>query len=197
MSGAAPPREPGRRLFFALWPDEAARGALAQATAAAVSACAARAVPAQNLHATLAFLGSVPERRIGELGEITRRIAASFVPESPVVLRFDELVHWVGPNILVARCAAESRAARSLAEVLKRETRAAGFTPDLKPFHAHVTLGRKVACAPAVPLTHSVSWSFNGFALIESRTAADGSAYSVVQSYLLVRREKTHVQPQN
>ena len=197
MSGAARPRETSRRLFFALWPDEAARDALAQASREAVGACGGRAVPAQSLHATLAFLGSVPERRLGELGEIARRIAGAFVPESPVVVRFDELAHWVGPKILVALCAAESRAAHSLAEVLKQKTRAAGFTPDLKPFHAHVTLARKVARAPAVPMTHAVSWCFDGFALIESDTAARGSAYSIVQSYLLVRREKTHSQPQN
>jgi RNA 2',3'-cyclic 3'-phosphodiesterase len=196
LSGAQP-REPGRRLFFALWPEAGARAALAEATREAVGACAARAVPAQSLHATLAFLGSVPERRLGELGEIARRIAGTFVPEAPVVLRFDELAHWVGPKILVALCAAESRAAHALADVLKRETGAAGFTPDLKPFHAHVTLGRKVTRAPVVPMTQPVSWSFDGFALIESRTAALGAAYSVVQSYLLDRREKTHSQPQN
>jgi 2'-5' RNA ligase len=197
LSGAAQPREPGRRLFFALWPDEAARGALAEAAREAVGACGGRAVPAQSLHATLAFLGSVPERRLGELGEIARRIAEAFAPESRVILRFDELAHWVGPKILIARCAAESRAARALADVLKRDTRAAGFAPDLKPFHAHVTLARKVARAPAVPMTQPVSWTFDGFALIESRTAAVGAAYSVVQSYLLVRHEKTHTQPQN
>jgi 2'-5' RNA ligase len=197
LSGAAQPREPSRRLFFALWPDEAARGALARATRAAVGACGGRAVPAQSLHATLAFLGSVPERRLGELAEIARGIAGAFVPESPLVVRFEALAHWVGPKILVALCAAESRAAHSLADALKHATRAAGFAPDLKPFHAHVTLGRKVARAPAVPMTHAVSWTFDGFALIESRTAAHGSAYSVVQSYLLDRREKTHSQPQN
>lgn len=197
MSGEEPPRAPSRRLFFALWPDEEARGALAEATREAVSACAARAVPAQYLHATLAFLGSVPERRIGELEQIARHVAATFVPESSVTLQFDELAYWVGPKILVALGAAEACAARSLAELLKRETQAASFAPDLKPFHAHVTLARKVARAPGVPMTRPVTWLLDAFALVESSTSAAGAAYSVRQSYLLVRREKAYRQPQN
>jgi RNA 2',3'-cyclic 3'-phosphodiesterase len=194
---AAPPREPTRRLFFALWPQEQERRALFEAAHPAVSACAGRAVPAQNLHATLAFLGSVPERRIGELQGVARRTADAFVAESPQVLQFDELAHWAGPQILVTLSAAEAGAARSLAHFLKTHTQAAGFSPDLKPFQAHVTLARKVERAPAVPMTRAVSWVFDAFALVESRTAAHGAAYSVVQSYLLVKHEKPHRQPQN
>jgi 2'-5' RNA ligase len=197
LSATAPPKEPGRRLFFALWPDAAARAALAAATREAVSASAARAVPPQNLHATLAFLGSVPGRRIAELEGLARRVAGTFVPQCPLMLQFDELAYWAGPEILVALCAAESPAARSLANLLKTETEAAGFAPDLKPFHAHVTLARKVGRAPVVAMTRPVQWRFDAFALIESRTAADGAAYSVRQSYLLVKHEKAHTRAQN
>ena len=197
MSAAAPPREATRRLFFALWPQQAARNALCEAAEQAVSASAGRAVPAQSLHATLAFLGSVPERRIGELQGIARRVADTFAPEAPVTLQFAELAHWARPAILVALSAAASPAAHALAQLLKSETLAAGFAPDLKPFHAHVTLARKVGRAPAVPMTRAVSWVFDAFALVESRTSAAGAAYSVVQSYLLVKREKPHRQAQN
>jgi RNA 2',3'-cyclic 3'-phosphodiesterase len=197
LSSAASPPEPTRRLFFALWPQQAARNALCEAAQQAVSACAGRAVPATNLHATLAFLGSVPERRIAELEGIGRRVADTFAAESPVTVQFDELAHWPRPAILVALSAAEARAAHALAQLLKSATLAAGFAPDLKPFQAHVTLARKVARAPAVPMTRAVTWDLDGFALVESRTSAAGAAYSVVQSYLLVKREKPHRQAQN
>lgn len=194
MSSGALPRELTRRLFFALWPQEAARNALCEATQQAVSACAGRALPAHDLHATLAFLGSVPARRVGELEGIARRVADTFVPAAPVTVRFDELAHWARPEILVALSAATGPAAQALAQLLKSETLAAGFAPDLKPFHAHVTLARKVGRAPAVPMTRAVTWVLDAFALVESRTSAAGAAYSVVQSYLLVKREKPHRQ---
>ncbi len=93
-------------------------------------------MPAQYLHATLAFLGSVPEPRTGELGDIGGRIADTFAPEFPVTLQFDELAHWARPKILVALSALENPAAQALAQILKTATQAAGFAPDLKAFHA-------------------------------------------------------------
>jgi 2'-5' RNA ligase len=197
LSATTQPREPSRRLFLALWPDEAAGAALVAATREAVSASAGRAVPTQHLHATLAFLGSVPQRRIGELERIARHVADTFVPESPVTLQFDELAHWAGPGILVALSGTEACAAHALAQRLKSETAAAGFAPDLKPFHAHVTLARKVGRATELSMTRAVTWVLDAFALVESRTSAAGAAYSVVQSYLLVKREKPHRQAQN
>jgi len=190
--------EPARRLFFALWPDAAARAALAAAARPAVAAAGGRAIPASNLHATLAFLGSVPERRLGELREIGARIASGGFPRAPPLrLHFDEVAHWARPQILVALSAAESPAAHALAGQLKSATHAAGFSPDLKPFQAHVTLARKVSRAPAAPLAQRVSWSFAGFALIESRTDARGATYSVVESFLLVARHNPHGEPRN
>ena len=52
-------REPRRRVFFALWPDEETRRALLRATRSAVRRCGGRATPSDNLHVTLAFLGPV------------------------------------------------------------------------------------------------------------------------------------------
>jgi RNA 2',3'-cyclic 3'-phosphodiesterase len=190
--------EPARRLFYALWPNTAARAALTAASRAAVSAAAGRAVPESNLHATLAFLGSVPERRLGELREIGARIAAGRLsPGLPLQLHFDEVAHWARPQILVALSAAECPAARELAERLKSATRGAGFSPDLKPFQAHVTLARKVTRAPLAPLAQHVSWSFDGFALVESRTDARGASYSVVESFVLVAGDNPHREARN
>jgi 2'-5' RNA ligase len=190
-------REPARRLFFALWPDAAARAELAAAARAALGAAGGRAVPESNLHATLAFLGSVPERRLGELREIAGRVACGRAAGSPLRLHFDEVVHWARPQILVAVSAVESSAAHALAGELKSATLAAGFSPDLKPFQAHVTLARKVSRAAAAPLAHRVSWSLGDFALVESRTDARGAAYSVVESFLLVAGQNSRGEPRN
>ena len=114
-----------------------------------------------------------------------------FQPDGTLV-SFDRLVHWAKPQILVALDSAALSGAPALAETLKSETQAAGFTPDLKPFHAHVTVARKVAHAhPAQPLP-PILWSTDAFALIESRTEPAGPVYSVIESYLLAKAEKAH-----
>ncbi|TLY58920.1 MAG: hypothetical protein E6K48_12770 [Gammaproteobacteria bacterium] len=160
-------REPTRRLFFALWPDAGQRAALVHATRKAVRSSGGRPVPEESLHVTLAFLGSVPERRVAELQAIARRVAEA--PEAggaPMLVSFDRLVHWAKPRILCALNAEGSA--------------------------AHVTVARKVAHAPAAQPLSPVQWTFDGFALIESRTEPTGPVYSVIESYLLGKTENEH-----
>lgn len=154
-------------------------------------------MPVQSLHATLAFLGAVPEGRVPELDRIARRVADAFPARAPpLLLTFDHLAHWARPQILCALGTEEPAAdtdaasAPALAATLKSETVAAGFSPDLKPFRAHVTVARKVAHAPSALALQPVRWRFDAFALIESRTDAAGPVYSVIESYLLVKAEK-------
>jgi RNA 2',3'-cyclic 3'-phosphodiesterase len=81
-------------------------------------------------------------------------------------------------------------AAARLAAALKTGLVAGSFTPDLKPFRAHVTLARKVSPGSDWQhelRMHSVSWRFTGFSLMESRTDASGALYSVLESWLLAR----------
>src|SRR5690606_12351292 len=62
--GSARPDEPGRaaaparrRVFFALWPDDATRGAIERACRQAVRRSGGRPTAKRNLHVTVAFLG--------------------------------------------------------------------------------------------------------------------------------------------
>jgi RNA 2',3'-cyclic 3'-phosphodiesterase len=198
LTAVAPPpdaREATRRLFFALWPDEEQRTALAHATAKAVRGCGGRPVPAANLHVTLCFLGSVPAVRLTELDAAARRIATSRAPAALLALDFERLEHWARPQLLCALTAtrlpaAATVSAQELARALGDATVAAGFAPDLKPFREHVTLARKVVKARFDERIHPVRWRFCAFALIESRTLAAGPVYSVVESYPLDGAQK-------
>jgi RNA 2',3'-cyclic 3'-phosphodiesterase len=204
---APPAREPTRRLFFALWPDEEHRDTLHCATRRSVRSCGGRPVPVQSLHVTLVFLGAVPEGRVPELDRIARRVADAFpAAGQPLLVSFDRLAYWARPQILCALGTgtfasaqtvgepheADGAGAPALSATLKNETAAAGFSPDLKPFRAHVTLARKVAHAPSELALQPVAWRFDAFALIESRTDPAGPVYSVIESYLLVKAEKVH-----
>ncbi len=192
MSGA-----PTRRLFFALWPDEEQRAALVHATGRIVRRCGGRPVPGENLHVTLVFLGSVPEARLAELSAIARRTAVALPRDAvPLVVTFEGFDYWAKPQVLTvlergekAHVAPASGVAE-LARILTNETAAVDFSPDLKPFRAHVTVARKVARAPRSGEMRKVPWSFDAFALVESRTLAEGPVYSVVESYLLGNAKK-------
>lgn len=166
------------RLFFALWPTERMQSALAKAAAPAVSAAGGRPIPNGNLHSTLAFLGAVPESRFGDLSVVDG------VAAPPIALTLDRIEHWRRTEILCACASVTPQAALDLASALKETLLAAGFSPDLKPFRAHVTLARKVARARDEAMT-PVEWSFDSISLVASQTAPSGSSYSVVRSWSL------------
>lgn len=184
------PGDPSQRLFFALWPCPQARQALELAVAQAVQDSGGRPVPAEKWHVTLAFLGSVPEGRVGELRRIGRECAAAFAHSAPVSLTFAQLEHWARPQILAALTTGESPAVHALAQALKDASVAGRFSPDLKPFRAHVTVARKIARPPPLQLLRLVTWQLEAFALIDSRSETAGPVYSVVETYPLVKTQK-------
>jgi RNA 2',3'-cyclic 3'-phosphodiesterase len=178
------------RLFLALWPDAAMQAALADAAASLVrEVCAAsegvRPVPTQNLHLTLAFLGSVPHVRVDAVKQVASRCAETVAwRPAPVELVFDTVEHWSKPQILCAVARDASLPAVRLAQALTGALTAERFSPDLtKPFRPHVTLARKAANPSRETTLAPVSWSFREFALVQSRTAPGGSLYTVLNSY--------------
>jgi 2'-5' RNA ligase len=150
-------------------------------------------VAAGNLHVTLAFLGSVPERRLPELAEIARGAAetlrAAFAdagsPAIPIELAFDRLEYWRAAHLLCALPAEPPGSVASLARNLQELLAGRGFAPDLKPFRPHVTVMRKVVRPGPMGEMHPVVWRFTELALIESRTLAEGALYSVVEAFPL------------
>ncbi len=169
-----------RRLFFALWPDEASRTALAHATRKATRASGGRPIPVSNLHSTLAFLGPVPEARFP-----ATVAAAAQVRQPAFRLVLDRLEHWVKPAILCVSCTEPPPAAAELASALWKLLAGQGFVPDAKPYRPHVTIARKVVKPHALGAIHPVEWNVMEFALVESTTAPEGAQYTVLQHWPL------------
>lgn len=201
--GAAGP-EPTRRLFFALWPDDGMRAAMARATEDAVRGSGGRPVPAENLHVTLAFLGSVPERRLAQLAAIARQVAV--VPSScgdeaspasggrGLALVFEHLEYWRAAHVLCAVPPRPPSPVAALARRLQEGLTEGAFVPDqktsesaginiAKPFRPHVTLARKALRPPRSTEIAAVTWSSMEFVLVESKTHPEGAAYRVLESF--------------
>jgi 2'-5' RNA ligase len=124
------------RVFIALTPDAATRAALAVVS----HGCAGRRVPVDQLHMTLAFLGSVP----AETGvALVARLASAVRPIPP--LRFERVEHWPSaahPRLAVASFAA-SPALSAVVERVRALVADLGLpVDDHRPFRPHVTLAR-------------------------------------------------------
>jgi 2'-5' RNA ligase len=165
------------RLFFALWPEPAQQVALSQATRTEVERSGGQAVPPQNFHITLVFIGSVPQSDVDRIESIARQVAAEVGPE-PAEIALDLFEHWKKPRIicLTTQLPASGPALR-IAELLGNRLTAAGFAPDPRPLRPHITLARKVSRGGTMEMRPPVHWTFGKFALIESQTGPAGSVY--------------------
>jgi RNA 2',3'-cyclic 3'-phosphodiesterase len=168
-------REIHQRLFFALWPSDEERRALAR-WRDGLPVRRGRATRPGDLHLTLAFAGDVdgPTRACMEReAEHVRGEPFSFSLDR--VGQFRRGLLWTGPTDCPA---ALIELAGRLAEVL----RDCGVTPDPKPFHPHVTLFRRADGVRAPLDPPRLPWQVDQFCLVHSRP---GEGYAVVKTYAL------------
>ena len=174
------------RLFFALWPDEALREALAEAAAPLRAACDGRPVPKSNYHLTLAFLGGVEASRLDGIREAGARVAAgSGTPGFELVLDTAGLWRRAGVAWLGARCPPE--AAGRLASSLWQALEPLGFEVESRPFRPHLTVLRGCRRCAAPGPVQPVAWPVRDFVLVRSETRPEGARYEIVDHWGLAR----------
>jgi 2'-5' RNA ligase len=158
MSALDPSQRP--RLFFAFWPDTAARASLESARAALFPLDGRPVAPA-DLHVTAAFLGSVDASRLAAL----QRLAAT-VP--PFELRFDRVGYWAKPRVLVALARESPVRAVQAIDALWSQLARLGFRRDPRPWRPHVTLAREARPPRRDPPWQAVTWPVDRLVLVES-----------------------------
>lgn len=173
--GICSARTARRRLFFALWPDDALRREIVKRRAA-IGNPYRRTVPDRNLHLTLLFLGDQPGDRLEALIDAVERIR---LPGFTLVL--DRLgwfararVAWLGgPPV-----AGGLRLVGALAD----RAGGLGLEFDRRSWAPHVTLYRDVRQVPRAAEIRPLRWPASEFALIES---IPGRPYQVLRTWPL------------
>lgn len=159
-------------MFFAWWPDDSLRVAAGHAFAAAVAAAGGRAVPPENLHITLEFLGSVPVARLGDLATLG---AAARLPVAQLVL--DRLAGWSRGEALVALASEVPAPVAAFQSDLRNALRERGFRVDSRAFRPHLTLARKLRAPFAGSASVPFAWPCTTLALVASEPHPGGSRY--------------------
>ena len=168
------------RLFFALWPDAAARAALVTLAGALRAECGGRAMPVANIHLTLVFLGDVAAARFAD---------ACLAADGVTAPRFDfevgtvgywrhNRVVWSGP----AQC---PEVLRGLVAGLESALVAAGFQLDRRAYLPHLTLLRNARRAPVMPGMAVIRWPVSEFVLVQSLRQERGARYEVLRRWPL------------
>jgi RNA 2',3'-cyclic 3'-phosphodiesterase len=170
------------RAFFALWPDDPTRAALAAAMRQQLSDGDGKLMPMDKLHLTLAFIGAVDEPTLARLDTVAQGLTMT-----PMRLTLDccgrferAAVGWFGMSTIPTALA-------DLVRSLKARLQAAGFEREPRPFRPHVTVLRPCHRMPASWQGPGLEWVAEGFTLVTS----EGGSYEVIGTYPSARTAKT------
>ena len=150
-----------KRVFLALWPDEAIRGALHRL--ARGMDVGGRPVPRAHLHLTLAFPGTIEAEQAACLAERLDSLAFD-----PIPILLDRAGHfgrarvaWAGPS----HCPYELG---RLADRARGLCLACGVRTDDRAFEPHVSLRRHARPPSRAELDPPIHWFADTLVLIES-----------------------------
>ena len=142
----------------------------------------AGAVPCDNLHITLVFLGGVPAET-----QVCIEQTADSAQVPAFTLRLDRFGYWPRKRMLWAMPDPRvlPAALSALVEGLQRGLACCDVKLEERAYRPHVTLARKLARGPKVGHIEAVEWTLNEFVLMESVSTPAGVRYPVLRSWPL------------
>jgi 2'-5' RNA ligase len=174
-----------KRLFVALELPESCRAVLA---ALNPRIRGLRWLPKEQLHATMSFLDRVTQEQEEKLQE-----ALTNVRVPPFFLPIQGLGTFGGsrPTVLWAGLGKAHPHLFALHKHIQDAVLQAGLEPDLRPFHAHITLGRLngVSLASLSPFLRRNAesefglWKVTGFALFSSVLTPEGPIHTLERRF--------------
>ncbi|AXK38910.1 RNA 2',3'-cyclic phosphodiesterase [Crenobacter cavernae] len=173
------------RLFFAVWPDNAARAALAQ-HAIGPWPHGTRPIRDDALHLTLAFLGDVDEAVLPALEALGARLGQRCVPTR---MRLTKFGHW-NNGIVWAAPERTPKALTGLVAELRQGLAELGVESDTRRYKPHITLARRASHLP--PLAPgAIVYPLDHLALVASEAGPTGQvAYRTLARWPLSGRKK-------
>ncbi|MBE1298733.1 MAG: RNA 2',3'-cyclic phosphodiesterase [Alteromonadaceae bacterium] len=138
-------------------------------------------VPPANFHVTLAFLGQVTQAQLEPLS-----IGASKLDVKSFSLRFEHIGYFSKPKALWLGCESIPAPLQELQRALSKLASAQHLNVDKREYTPHITLFRKCAENPPVPLLPpDFVLKFDAFSLFCSENIGNGVFYRAMQTWAL------------
>jgi len=171
--------QPTARVFFALVPPPSLRTVLGALATGVAQRAHGRAVPADNLHVTVAFVGAWPLSRLGKWIDAGARSATRSMH-----VTLDTLGGFRHAGVAWLGAGAPPGELIDLARRLDAELAAAGIA-TARSFHPHVTLARN--CRGPFPRDSAgpYQWDVDALSLMQSQADGAGVRYDVLRQWRL------------
>ncbi|MCQ2030048.1 RNA 2',3'-cyclic phosphodiesterase [Stutzerimonas zhaodongensis] len=132
---------------------------------------AGRPVAKDNLHLTLAFLGSQPTTALDGLKDLGDQLRGT-----SFYLRLDQ-VQTIGNGFLCLTPGLPPPPLLQLVDNLRTGLSSLGMVPDSRPFLPHVTLAREAGMQQPHLASEAFEWRVNGYGLFRSENTESGVRY--------------------
>lgn len=167
------------RVFFALWPNNAERAAVAAWQPPLKQLCGGRLQPVENLHNTLVFLGNVALERLESL-----LLAAQEVKGDDFRITFDSTRYWGHNHIVYAAPGLVPSQLSQLVVDLEKTLLRHHFAFEQRSYKPHVTLIRHANWSDSpLPLMSPAVWDIHDFVLVQSIGGEQGVRYKVLAHF--------------
>jgi len=168
------------KVFFALWPENAAREQLDRlAKQLAITSKGSR-IRSENLHLTLLFIGEIEPSLVPKLCQIV-----SSLKQSSFDLVLDKISFWKRAGIVIAGTKQPPAGLLALVQDLQQALSTSGIHYDAREFKPHVTLVRNAKHHPLPDLLPTISWKVTGWSLVQSQPTSRGVSYRALASWKL------------
>jgi 2'-5' RNA ligase len=169
------------RVFFALWPSQSERSALAAWQPSLHDLCGGRVMRMDTLHTTLVFLGEIAAHRLE-----AAQLAAQEVRAKPFKICFDTARYWGHNHIAFAAPGSVPPQLVQLVAELEQSLSRHRFRFERRPYKPHVTLLRHALWSDdELPLMPAVTWQISDFVLVQSLSDEQGARYEVLARFPL------------
>ena len=169
-----------QRLFFALWPSLELGRELYRLSDRALDGVSGRRVLPEDIHLTLAFLGSVNDefRKCAEQ-------AASRVQTGVFALNLERIGCWARSGILWVGPEQTPDSLTQLVQELNTGLAACGHEVEKRPYAAHLTLVRQARPCVSARVIETHHWKIDRFCLVQSCTHREGAHYEILREWEL------------
>ena len=171
------------RLFVALLPPREAHVAIENAALPLQDALGVKALPPDNWHITLFFIGEADETRIGAIGD-----ALSAIEFSPFTVSLFGAGAY--PSIEFPRAifiGGKSEGAEELAGKIGKALAAIGVRGDGKKFSMHLTVARSKTAGDIEEFVRKTGdvckWEASSFFLMKSTLLPHGAKYDIIKEF--------------
>jgi len=155
------------RFFFAVWTDGACARALEALAPSLAEVAGGKAVPAEKIHMTLAFLGEIDDDARRRASEAARPVALP-----PFDLALDRVGGFRRARVAWAGASQAPAPLLELQSRLEAGLRASGFDLEERAFAPHVTLARKTTLSLPPAAIAPIAWRIDAFTLVRSDTGS-------------------------